>query len=138
MPIDSIGAIASMPVMPSLPAMPSMPAMPAVNPTSPTTAALPGAPVTDAVAGINGINGINGATEAQGGTFGSALAGQVDSLQALQGERDTLNLQAVTGDLEDIHQATLAAAEASATMDLMVALRNSGLQAFNELMRIQA
>ncbi|NUL46964.1 flagellar hook-basal body complex protein FliE [Cellulosimicrobium funkei] len=106
--------------------------MPAVNPTSPTSAALPGAPVTDAVAGITGT------AEAQGGSFGSALAGQVDSLQALQGERDTLNLQAVTGDLEDIHQATIAAAEASATMDLMVALRNSGLQAFNELMRIQA
>ena len=112
--------------------MPSLPSMPSVNPTSPTTAALPGAPATDAVAGITGT------AEAGGADFGSALAGQVDSLQALQGERDTLNLQAVTGDLEDIHQATIAAAEASATMDLMVALRNSGLQAFNELMRIQA
>lgn len=129
MPLDSLGSIGA------LSAMPTLPAMPAVNPTSPTTAALPGAPVTDAVAGTAGITGT---TEAQGADFGTALAGQVDSLQALQGERDTLNLQAVTGDLEDIHQATIAAAEASATMDLMVALRNSGLQAFNELMRIQA
>ncbi|MFC0249946.1 flagellar hook-basal body complex protein FliE [Citricoccus parietis] len=112
--------------------MPSLPSTPAVNPTSPTSAATAGAPVTDALAGVTGT------TDTPGADFSSALAGQVDSLQALQGERDTLNLQAVTGDLEDIHQATIAAAEASATMDLMVALRNSGLQAFNELMRIQA
>lgn len=134
MPLDSIGAIS---------AMPAMPAMPAVNPTSPTSAALPGAlpaglESATGAAGQLGTPAVSAASEAQPGSFGSQLAGQVDSLQALQGERDTLTLQAVTGDLEDIHEATIAAAEASATMDLMVAMRNSGLQAFNELMRIQA
>jgi flagellar hook-basal body complex protein FliE len=117
MPIDSIGSLGA------------LSGLPAVAPTTPTAAALPAAPVAtapDAVAG------------AQASDFSTALAGQVDALQAMQGERDTLSLQAVTGDLQDIHEATIAAAEASATMDLMVALRNTSLQAFNELMRIQA
>lgn len=131
MPIESIGAISA------------MPSMPAVDPTSPTAAALPGAlpaalESATGAAGQLGTTAVSAASDAQAGSFGSQLAGQIDSLQALQGERDTLTLQAVTGDLEDIHDATIAAAEASATMDLMVAMRNSGLQAFNELMRIQA
>lgn len=129
MPIDSIGAISG------------MPSLPAVNPTSPTSAALPGAlpaGLESGAAGPLGTTAVSAPSGAQAGSFGSQLAGQVDSLQALQGERDTLTLQAVTGDLEDIHEATIAAAEASTTMDLMVAMRNSGLQAFNELMRIQA
>lgn len=71
-------------------------------------------------------------------SFGTMLAGQVDGVQELQGTRDALNIQAATGDLQDVHQATIAAAEASAMMDLMVALRNTSLQSFNELMRIQA
>ncbi|GAA1131914.1 flagellar hook-basal body complex protein FliE [Citricoccus alkalitolerans] len=134
MPLDSIGSIG---------AIATMPVLPAVNPTSPTSAALPGVlpaglESATGVGGPLGTTAISAPSEAQAGSFGSQLAGQVDSLQTLQGERDTLSLQAVTGDLEDIHKATIAAAEASATMDLMVAMRNSGLQAFNELMRIQA
>lgn len=103
-------------------------ALPAVQPSAPTAAALP---VPTAVPAP-------GTETVPGAAFGTELAGQVDALQALQGERDALSLRAVTGDLQDIHEATLAATQASTTMDLMVALRNTGLQAFNELMRIQA
>ncbi|XKH58710.1 flagellar hook-basal body complex protein FliE (plasmid) [Citricoccus nitrophenolicus] len=78
------------------------------------------------------------ATTTDGVSFASLLGSEVDGLQAMQGNRDALTLQAVTGDLQDVHDATTAAAKASTQMDLMVALRNSGLQAFNELMRIQA
>jgi flagellar hook-basal body complex protein FliE len=126
MPIESIGALSG---------------LPAVAPTSPTSAALPTAVVSPPLPGTAGIDPTSSAdavSGAQSADFGTALAGQVDALQAMQGERDTLSLQAVTGDLQDIHEATIAAAEASATMDLMVALRNTSLQAFNELMRIQA
>ncbi|MFC7400900.1 flagellar hook-basal body complex protein FliE [Citricoccus sp. GCM10030269] len=114
MPLDALNSVAALSAL-----------SPAVQPSLPTSAPLPGVPPTTDI-------------HPAGGSFGAQLAGQVDALQAVQGERDTLSLKAVTGDLEDIHQATIAAAEASATMDLMVSLRNSGLQAFNELMRIQA
>jgi flagellar hook-basal body complex protein FliE len=123
MPIDSIGALSG---------------LPAVAPTSPTSAALPTAAVAPSLPGTSGATSPDAVAGAQAADFGTALAGQVDALQGMQGERDTLSLQAVTGDLQDIHEATIAAAEASATMDLMVALRNTSLQAFNELMRIQA
>lgn len=135
MPLDSIGSLGA------------LSGLPAVTPTSPTSAAQPAAAVAPSLPGTSGASGTPGlnpatATDAvsgvQAGDFGTALAGQVDALQAMQGERDTLSLRAVTGDLQDIHEATIAAAEASATMDLMVALRNTSLQAFNELMRIQA
>lgn len=107
-------------------------ALPAVQPSAPTAAALPVPTAVPTAVPAPGTETVPGAA------FGTELAGQVDALQALQGERDALSLRAVTGDLQDIHEATLAATQASTTMDLMVALRNTGLQAFNELMRIQA
>lgn len=123
MPIDAIGSIGA------------LSGLPAVTPTGPTAAPQDAALAAPAVPVTQGADAVSGA---QAGDFGTALAGQVDALQAMQGQRDTLSLQAVTGDLQDIHEATIAAAEASATMDLMVALRNTSLQALNELMRIQA
>lgn len=136
MPIDSLGSVGA------------LSALSAVTPTSPTSApspaavVAPGLPGTSTLTGTPGLTGgvtaIEAASGVDAGAFGTALAGQVDALQAMQGQRDTLSLRAVTGDLQDVHEATIAAAEASATMDLMVALRNSSLQAFNELMRIQA
>jgi len=49
-----------------------------------------------------------------------------------------LAVQAVTGDLDDIHKATLASARAGVTLDLMVAVRDRGVAAFNDVMRMQA
>ena len=123
MPIDAIGSIGA------------LPGLPPVTPTGPTAAPQAAALASPVLPLTQGAEAVSGAPA---GDFGTALAGQVDALQAMQGQRDTLSLQAVTGDLQDIHEATIAAAEASATMDLMVALRNTSLQALNELMRIQA
>ncbi|GAA4749393.1 hypothetical protein GCM10025783_22080 [Amnibacterium soli] len=66
------------------------------------------------------------------------LGGAVDNLSALQSTADTLAVKAVTGDLTDIHQATLAATRAQVTMELVSAVRNKGVDAFNEIMRMQA
>ncbi|MBU1588536.1 MAG: flagellar hook-basal body complex protein FliE [Actinobacteria bacterium] len=70
--------------------------------------------------------------------FGSTLAGAVDNLQQLQSTSDTLAIKAVTGDLNDIHQATIAATRAQVTMEVVAAVRNKGVEAFNEIMRMQA
>ena len=79
------------------------------------------------------------ATSATSGTdFGSALAGAVDNLQQLQSTSDSLAVKAVTGDLNDIHQATIAATRAQVTMEVVAAVRNKGVEAFNEIMRMQA
>ena len=100
------------------------------------------------LSGINSLTGVAGTTSTQLGTsgtsgasgssFGSVLGGAVDNLSSLQNTADTLAVKAVTGDLTDIHQATLAATRAQVTMELVSAVRNKGVDAFNEIMRMQA
>ncbi len=78
------------------------------------------------------------ADAAASGTFSSTLTDAVENLQELQSTSNALAVQAVTGDLQDIHQATIAATRASLTLDLVVAVRDRGVAAFNEIMRMQA
>ncbi|GGC97525.1 hypothetical protein GCM10011512_25640 [Tersicoccus solisilvae] len=59
-------------------------------------------------------------------------------LQAQQTTSNTLAVQAVTGDLTDIHRATLAASRAQTTMELVATVRNQAISGFNEMMRMQA
>lgn len=98
----------------------------------------PATPVT----GVAPAQYLPAAPEAAGGTgavgFAAALAGAVDGAQALQAESKTLAIRAVTGDLTDIHQATLASTRAAVTLELVAAVRNKGVDAFNEIMRMQA
>jgi len=73
-----------------------------------------------------------------GASFATSLASAVENLQQLQSTSNELAVQAVTGDLDDIHKATLASARAGVTLDLMVAVRDRGVAAFNDVMRMQA
>lgn len=70
--------------------------------------------------------------------FADALTSAVDGAQAAQSESKTLALQAITGDLNDIHQAMLASSRAAVTLELVATVRNKGVDAFNEIMRMQA
>jgi flagellar hook-basal body complex protein FliE len=73
-----------------------------------------------------------------GSNFGATLASAVDNLQQLQSTSDSLAVKAVTGDLSDIHQATIAATRTQVTMEVVAAVRNKGIEAFNDIMRMQA
>lgn len=75
---------------------------------------------------------------ASAASFATSLAGAVDNLQQLQSTSNELAVQAVTGDLDDIHRATIAASRASVTLDLVVAVRDRSVAAFNDIMRMQA
>jgi flagellar hook-basal body complex protein FliE len=81
-----------------------------------------------------------GITAPAGGdsTFAASITGAVDELRALQSEADTLKVAAVTGDLDDIHAAMIASTRASVTLELVAAVRNKGVDAFTEIMRMQA
>jgi len=76
-----------------------------------------------------------GATD---GAFASTLASSVDGLQAMQGNTDQLAIKAVTGDLSDVHDYTIAATESAVAMELTATVRNKAVEAFNEIMRMQA
>jgi flagellar hook-basal body complex protein FliE len=100
--------------------------------------------ISSALSAISGINATAGApaatdavpTPASGGGFAAVLAGQVDNLNAVQGNADSLALQAATGDLKDAHDYMIASAEARLATDTVVTLKNSAVSAFTEIMRM--
>lgn len=95
--------------------------------------------------GIGGIRGLAGADalttpSAVGspsrGEFGSILAQKIGELDALHQTSDTLAVKAVTGNLADIHDYTIAANEATTATQLAVSVRNKAVEAFSEIMRM--
>ncbi|WP_116115083.1 flagellar hook-basal body complex protein FliE [Austwickia chelonae] len=70
------------------------------------------------------------------GEFGAVLARKIGELDALHRTSDTLAVKAVTGDLSDIHDYTIAANEATVATQLVVNVRNKAVEAFNEIMRM--
>ena len=100
-----------------------------------------------AIPGISGVAGIqlpttpatSGVSPTSGTSFGNVLTNAVDNLSSVQATADSAAIKAVTsGDLTDIHQATLAATRAQVTMQLVSAVRNKGIEAFNQIMNMQA
>jgi len=98
------------------------------------------------IAGLGGAVPVSwpqlSAAPAAGGTAsGSAFAGVlggVDQLQQLQSTADGLAVQAVTGRLDDAHDYTIAATQASLAIELTAAVRNKAVEAFTEIMRMPA
>jgi flagellar hook-basal body complex protein FliE len=79
-----------------------------------------------------------GANPTGGADFASALGRGLDNLQSTQAKADDLAVKAATGSLTDVHEYMIAATEASLTTQLTVAVRNKALDAFNDIMRMQA
>lgn len=86
---------------------------------------------------LSSAGGAGGTTGASATGFASAL-GSVDQLQQMQSTTDALAVKAVTGSLTDVHDYTIAAAESKLTLELTAAVRNKAVDAFNEIMRMQA
>lgn len=72
-----------------------------------------------------------------GAAFADVLGG-IDQLQAMQATAGDLAVQAVTGRLDDVHDYTIAATQASLAVELTAAVRNKCVEAFNEIMRMPA
>ena len=97
----------------------------------------------DAVQGLDGIaasTGTTGTTGTQGpnADFGNLLSKGLESVQASQSKADNLAVQVADGTLQDPAQYTMAATEASLGMELTLAVRNKAVEAFQEIMRMQA
>jgi len=98
-----------------------IPGFAAITPPDPTVAAIGAAPASDGGAG-----------------FATQLAGAVDQATQLGSQSSSLALAALTGDLTDLHAATIASSRASLTLEVMTTMRNKGIEAFNDIMRMQA
>ncbi len=68
------------------------------------------------------------------------VASSIDGLDRLDGVQrtaDQLSVQAATGELQNIHDYTIAATQAAVTTQVTVAVRNKAVEAFTEIMRMQ-
>lgn len=86
---------------------------------------------------VIGVPSTSGPSETSN-AFGNVLTGAVSNLQSLQDTSNALAVKAVTGDLDDIHDYTIASTEAKVTLELTAAVRNKAVEAFSEIMRMQA
>ena len=73
-----------------------------------------------------------------GDGFGTSLASARGRRHALQSTSSALAIKAVTGDLSDVHDYTIASSQAAVAMELTATIRNRAVDAFNEIMRMQA
>jgi flagellar hook-basal body complex protein FliE len=107
------------------------------------------------ISGLSGMTGIEGVTGAggldalksTGGTaapagpndnFASMLSRGLESVQGMQTKADDLAVKVADGTLQDPAQYTMAANEASLGLQLTLAVRNKAVDAFQEIMRMQA
>jgi flagellar hook-basal body complex protein FliE len=97
------------------------------------------------ISGVSGVDpsaftlpSLNTRSTDDGASFGESVTGAIDQLRELQSTSNELSVAAVTGDLDDIHSAMYASTRASVTLELVAAVRNKGVEAFNEIMRMQA
>jgi flagellar hook-basal body complex protein FliE len=96
-----------------------------------------------AVSGISGVDGIAGAarTDAISGPntdFAGILSKGLEGVQAAQTRASDLSVQVADGTLQDPAQYTMASTEANLGLQLTMAIRNKAVEAFQEIMRMQA
>lgn len=100
------------------------------------------------VTGVQGVSGPTGPgtapavgatsdTDGAGPQFAAAMATSMEQVQALHATSSELAVRAATGDLTDVHDYTIASTQAKIATEVTVAVRNKGLEAFNDIMRMQ-
>ena len=112
------------------------------SPISPINA-FTGVSGIEAVKGVGGTDALTGAERAstvQGPneSFASMLSRGLESVQAAQTKADDLAVQVANGTLADPAQYTMAANEATLGLQMTLAVRNKAVEAFQEIMRMQA
>lgn len=70
--------------------------------------------------------------------FAGMLANGLQNVQNLQHKSDNLAVQVADGTLSDPAQYTMASTEATLAVQLTMAVRNKAVEAFQEIMRMQA
>jgi flagellar hook-basal body complex protein FliE len=101
---------------------------------------LSGVSDADSTNGLDALTDQSGTSAVQGPNedFAGLLSKGLENVQASQKKADDLAVQVADGTLQDPAQYTMAANEASLGLQLTLAVRNKALDAFQEIMRMQA
>jgi len=70
-------------------------------------------------------------------SFSDHLMDSIKQVDSMQKTADTMATDLVSGKSENIHETMLAASHAELSFNLMVQIRNKGLEAYQEVMRMQ-
>ncbi|MBB4968359.1 flagellar hook-basal body complex protein FliE [Saccharothrix violaceirubra] len=84
------------------------------------------------------LSGATSADYAEKSSFGDMIGAALAKTEQAQSKASDLAVQLSTGDLDDPQEYLMAATEASLSTQLTVAIRNKAVDAFNEIMRLQA
>ena len=112
----------------------SLPAIGAISAALPNFAPMSTSLSTGPEAGAEGVSPAGSTSSG----FASMLEKGINSVQSAQSKADGLAVQAATGDLTDIHDYTIAATQASLVTQLATTIRTKGVDAFNQIMGMQA
>lgn len=84
---------------------------------------------------------VSGNTQTKGGNFlvelGSAVSKGLNTVNQLQHDADNLALQLAMGELDDLHQLTIASEKAELALMTAVQVRNKVVEAYQEIARMQ-
>ncbi|MGI9658780.1 MAG: flagellar hook-basal body complex protein FliE [Gaiellaceae bacterium] len=69
--------------------------------------------------------------------FGDMLAGQIQNLENVQQEANQKALELATGQSDDVAGVVMAVEKATLTMQLAAQIRNRGVEAYQEIWRLQ-
>ncbi|HUN65416.1 MAG TPA: flagellar hook-basal body complex protein FliE [Bacteroidota bacterium] len=72
-----------------------------------------------------------------GGSFSEVLRDSISSVNDLQNDAGAAIEGMVSGEATDLHDVMIAVEKAKTSFDLLMEVRNKGLAAYQELMRIQ-
>jgi len=98
------------------------------------------------LSGISGVSAVSGVGETTGTAgvsgpntdFAALVSKGLESVQASQAKAGDLAVQVANGTLADPAQYTMASTEAALGLQLTMAIRNKAVEAFQEIMRMQA
>jgi flagellar hook-basal body complex protein FliE len=98
------------------------------------------------LSGISGVSAVSGLGETTGTSgvsgpntdFAALVSKGLEGVQASQSKASDLAVQVANGTLADPAQYTMAATEAALGLQLTMAVRNKAMEAFQEIMRMQA
>lgn len=70
-------------------------------------------------------------------SFANVLQGYLDNVNATVNQAEDLTTKAATGEINNIHDVTIASEKSKLALELTVSIRDKAVEAYQEMMRMQ-